>query len=331
MKGRLERDGAFREASREMVLGKPRYMYDFFYFLENSAELTRKTYLQNVLNFLKHVEDDLEIDLSDADNFKKVKASHVRNYLSNMNIKNSFKKQNFYAIKKFFKFLLYDGYINVNPCEFLDAPVDREHHEITVLTRSEIEKINFNIDNPVGSGISLRHRIRLRKMNKLLFNLALITGLREGSLAEINLEDIDHEHRQIRVVQKGNKIHIAQYSDNIEILLNAWLEDREEILREAHVETDALFITPKYLRMHLHYFEDLLDWASYNVEKKVTPHKLRSTAASHIYNHTGDIYLTGNILGHSDVSITARYAKLDTSRERKAMDVMDKLVFGSES
>ena len=72
---------------------------------------------------------------------------------------------------------------------------------------------------------------------------------------------------------------------------------------------------------------DMIKKYTYNIDKKITAHKLRSTFATNIYEATGDIYVTSKLLGHANIETTKRYAALNKEKERNAMDKISKNIF----
>jgi integrase/recombinase XerD len=62
------------------------------------------------------------------------------------------------------------------------------------------------------------------------------------------------------------------------------------------------------------------------VDKKVTPHVMRHTCATHLYEQTGDIYLCANQLHHANVSTTQRYAEISTKKQKQATNILDNLI-----
>ena len=83
----------------------------------------------------------------------------------------------------------------------------------------------------------------------------------------------------------------------------------------------ALFYSSQYKRIVVHAIENLVKKYSREITttKKITPHKLRSTYGTALYQETGDIYLVADVLGHKDVNTTKKhYAALDDARRRQA-------------
>ena len=107
-------------------------------------------------------------------------------------------------------------------------------------------------------------------------------------------------------------------------IIKIWLCDREKLLKNDNCE--ALFISAKQQRIGVNTIRDMLKKYTYNIDKKITPHKLRSTAATNLYDATGDIYLVADVLGHHNIQNTKRYAKVSNSKKEFAADTLSKLI-----
>ena len=157
--------------------------------------------------------------------------------------------------------------------------------------------------------------------------LSLSLGLRVTSVSEINMEDIDLRNNTLRIVEKGNKVRILEFSNGIKAILTKWIDDRKKFMEENNAECDALFITFQMKRMKSSAISEMLKKYTYNIDKHITPHKLRSTCATNVYEKTGDIYLVANILGHSSLTNTQRYTMVSKEKRKQAAQAMDDILF----
>ena len=110
------------------------------------------------------------------------------------------------------------------------------------------------------------------------------------------------------------------WTDNLEKALKKYLEVRENITPLAGHE-HALFYSTQRRRIGVQAIENLVKKYAREITttKKITPHKLRSTYGTALYQETGDIYLVADVLGHKDVNTTKKhYAALDDARRRQA-------------
>lgn len=325
MRGRKEFEKSTNEYIKKHLDEYPKYITNYYYSLAEKSHTTKINYINKVNKFLRFL-DEQGYDIEDVNIFKEIKPSLINIYTGEyLAGEGCNKAANFYAIKNFFKFLENDEYIDSNPCNKATPPKDRKKHEIVALTPEEIETIKNNIINGVGSDYAKSFQKDWKNRDMAIVMLGLSLGLRIGSIIEMNVEDIDFENQKIKIVVKGNIEKDLFFSAKIKQYLLAWLEDREELMYDFY-DDGALFINSYRNRLTYKSVNKLIKKYTYNIDKKITPHKLRSTCATNIYNMTGDIYLTANVLGHSNIQNTKRYAKISEKKEREAAELMDKFL-----
>ena len=328
MKGRQENEMKFKNNIEEIISNYPNYMRGYWYSLIDLSYTTQYRYIRYVLDFINYLKDKYHIDISMAESLSVVKPSIINEYLIELeNKKNGAKANIFYGIKSFFSYLVNDDYMIMNPCDKVKPPKDKEIREIVSLTKSEINKIKNNILSGCGSDRAKNYNKKWVKRDYAIVMLGLSLGLRVTSISEINVEDIDFDKNEVKIVEKGNKTRSITFSDNIACVILDWMEDRNVLIENKGVEIDALFISTQMKRITSTSIARLIEKYTYNINKHITPHKLRSTCATNVYNSTGDIYLTANILGHANITNTRRYAKIDEDRKKKAASAMDKILF----
>lgn len=327
MKGRQENEKKMEKRIEQLLKSSPRYLKGYYYSLNNKSYTTKYTYIQYVLKFIDFAENELGINIHDARCFKKVKTSNINFYISQLNGGNSIKASNLYGIKNFFDYLIDDEYIENNPCNRSVAPKDNEEHKIVSLNKDEINIIKNNILTNCNNSKNTKEFHKWMKRDYAIIMLGLSLGLRVTSLSEIDIDDINFDNQEIKIVEKGNKIRTLKFSDNIAIILHDWIDTRERIVKKSCKSCNALFISNQIQRISVRSIARMIDKYTYNIDKHITPHKLRSTCATNIYNATGDIYLTANVLGHSNIANTRRYADISEERKQKAATAMDKILF----
>ena len=112
------------------------------------------------------------------------------------------------------------------------------------------------------------------------------------------------------------------FGEEVEKVLLDYIEERKTLSPIAEHE-DALFLSMQRKRIGVRSVENLVKKYAQTVTtvKKITPHKLRSTYGTSLYQNTGDIYLVADVLGHKDVNTTRKhYADVGEDRRRKAAD-----------
>jgi integrase/recombinase XerC len=157
-----------------------------------------------------------------------------------------------------------------------------------------------------------------------IITLGIGTGMRVGALTQINVEDIDFKNNTIHVVEKGNKERYLQFGANTRNILSAWLIDRSTYFSDA--ETNALFISQWRQRLTVEGVRKFMKKYADGINgKHITPHKMRSSAATNMVKSGVDIQTVANILGHQSVTTTQRYAAVLEENKQNATNALDNL------
>ena len=228
-----------------------------------------------------------------------------------------------YAISNFFEFLINDGYLEHNPCQKIEPPKNNIEREIVDMEVDEIRLLEENIKNGVGS-----HRSKVRNKKWVNRDLAIImlgcsTGLRVSAIIQINIEDINFDQHKIYVIEKGGVGKYMYIGHKVEEQIRKWIEDRKEIMNNN--QCPALFVSNQKRRMTTESVRQLLKRNTYNINKNITPHKMRATCATRLYEKTGDLYIVQHQLGHKSINNTKIYAKVSDNRKKEAADILDSL------
>ena len=290
--------------------------------------------MNHVINFCNYLKTNFNIDMSNIDNIKNINYSHITTYMDYIKCYSpdgSYKKKEaiscattFYAIKHFCKYLKLCRYIDYNPCDEIEVPKDKKVHEIVSLTSSEIKRIKNNINRGVGTSKAKATQEKWKNRDLCIILLGITTVLRVSAITNIDLHDIDYQKKTIKTIEKGSYEREVFLSDKMIECINDWLQDRQRILKDNNC--DALFVSAERKRISTSAIRHILNKYTYNIDKNITPHKLRSTAATNLYDATGDIYLVADVLGHQNIQNTKRYAKVSNSRKEFAAQTLSKLI-----
>jgi site-specific recombinase XerD len=154
-----------------------------------------------------------------------------------------------------------------------------------------------------------------------IVTLLLGTGIRVSELVGLDLEDVNFKLNGIRLIRKGNKEMIVYFGDEVEFALRQYIEgDRKQIIPVPGHE-HALFYSMQRKRIGVQAVQNLVKKYTKEVTplKNITPHKLRSTYGTSLYQETDDIYLVAEVLGHNDVNTTRKhYAAMSDQKRRYA-------------
>ncbi len=225
------------------------------------------------------------------------------------------------SIRSLFEFLFKNELISSNISTLVSLP-KRKEKPILYLEQNEAQVM---IDAVLtGEGLSGKQKTYLestRKRDLAILMLFLGTGIRVSELVGIDRGDIDFESNAFIVVRKGGDQTILYYSDQVKDVLLEYLNEREKITPLAGNE-NAFFLSLQKRRITVRAVENLVKkyaGVAAPLKKRISPHKLRSTFGTNLYQETGDIYLVADALGHADVNTTRKhYAAMTDLRKREA-------------
>lgn len=229
-------------------------------------------------------------------------------------------KRKLASLRTFYNYYFKNELIDTNPAVKVDMP---KIHEKAII-RLDVDEVAQLLDE-VESGENLTSRQqmyhqRTKTRDLALLTLLLGTGIRVSECVGLDLDDVDFKNNGIKVHRKGGAEVMVYFGDEVMEALSDYIEERKGIAAvEGH--TNALFLSLQNKRITVRAVEKLVKKYSKLVTnvKKITPHKLRSTYGTTLYQETGDIYLVADVLGHKDVNTTRKhYAALEEERRKRA-------------
>ena len=230
-------------------------------------------------------------------------------------------KRKLCSIRAFYDYLYQNQRIPANVTQLVPLPKIHEK-PIIRLDRDEMEKILTIAET--GEKMSKREQAyqkRTAKRDYALLSLFLGTGIRVSECVGLNLSDIDMEQNAFIVTRKGGNQVVLYFPPEVADALAEYMEERSGIETLPGHE-DALFLSLQKRRITQRAVQNLVKkYASYAapLKTRISPHKLRSTFATNLYQDTGDIYLVADVLGHSSVDTTRKhYADMTDQRRRSA-------------
>ena len=198
-----------------------------------------------------------------------------------------------------------------------------KQHEKNIV-RLDVDEIAILLDEAEsGEKLTERQKIyhnKTKKRDMAILTLLLGTGIRVSECVGLDLNDIDPKNNGIKVHRKGGSEVMVYFGDEVAEALDAYLDERLEMEPQGG-STEAVFLSMQNRRINVRSVENLVKKYSRLVTtvKNITPHKLRSTYGTTLYQETGDIYLVADVLGHKDVNTTKKhYAAQADSRRRMA-------------
>ena len=230
-------------------------------------------------------------------------------------------KRKMSSLRSFYAYYFKREMIHTNPTVMVDVP---KIHQKSII-RLEADEVALLLDYIEHGGDDLTGQKKVyyektKDRDLALVTLLLGTGVRVSECVGLDIEDVDFKNNGIKVTRKGGNEMVVYFGPEVEKALKNYLEVRKNIVPvEGHEH--ALFYSTQRKRIGVQAVENLVKKYARQVTttKKITPHKLRSTYGTALYQETGDIYLVADVLGHKDVNTTKKhYAALDDSRRRQA-------------
>lgn len=323
---------------REVLNTLPDFCRDYFRAIDaTTTTKTRISYAYDIRIFFQFLLDtnpafkdrtlrDFKVDVLDQ-----IKAVDLEEYMEYLKVYQSKDKtetngerglkRKISALRSFYAYYYKRELIHTNPTVLIDVP---KIHQKTIV-RLDTDEVAMLLDyiEHCGESLSGQKRVYYEKTKErdlALVTLLLGTGIRVSECVGLDIEDVDFKNNGIRVTRKGGNEMIVYFGDEVAKALKNYLEVRSGITPIAGHE-HALFYSTQRRRMGVQAVENLVKKYAREITttKKITPHKLRSTYGTALYQETGDIYLVADVLGHRDVNTTKKhYAAIDDNRRRKA-------------
>lgn len=216
------------------------------------------------------------------------------------------------SIKAFYRFLTAERYIRRNPAEVLEA-ASRGLHLPKVLSVQEVERL---LDEPnLGTLDGYR--------DKTMLELLYATGMRVSELVNVPVKNVDMKMQYIIVMGKGSKERMLPLGRTALHYLEHYLSVvRPQLLHGKPDAAAELFVTGWGGPMTRERFYEIIVayGKSAGISKRVTPHMLRHSFATHLLNNGTDLRIVQELLGHADISTTQIYTHLDVERLREVYD-----------
>lgn len=228
------------------------------------------------------------------------------------------------SLRSFYNYFYTSELIEKNPAALMKMP-KLHQKEIIRLDPDEVATLLDAVEN--GDHMTkteLKYHAKTKTRDLALMTLLLGTGIRVSECVGLDIQDVDFKNNGIKIRRKGGYEAVVYFGDEVEKALRDYLMLREEIIPESGHE-NALFLSMQNRRITVRSVENLVKKYAGKVTslKKITPHKLRSTYGTTLYQETGDIYLVADVLGHKDVNTTRKhYAAQADSRRRMAANVV---------
>lgn len=283
---------------------------DYLHYLvieRGLSENTVKSYKQDIVELVSYLKQQGITDFKDVDS--KTILDYMKYMHDNGKARNSVIRF-VSSMKKFFKFLIRYHYVINNPMIKVDTP-KQANYLPDVLSTQEVDDLLATPDTTDKYGIR----------DRAILEVMYATGLRVSELVHLKMDNLHLEMGFIQTIGKGDKERIIPIgSEAIKWINNYISNSRSLLLKRRHC--DYLF-----LNAHGGGLSRQSIWqkikkyvAIAGIKKRVTPHTLRHSFATHILENGADLRVVQELLGHSDISTTQIYTHISHEHLTKAFD-----------
>ena len=272
-----------------------------FLRIKNYSEHTISNYERDINRFLEYL-GDKKIDSSD------INTSIITGWIISLRkdgLGNRSIQRNISSLKNFYKFLFKSGLVDINHFESVQSPKIGETLP-KALTPEDVEKL-----------LSFEPITFSEFRDKAFLELLYSSGLRVSEAVNVNISSFESDLSFVKVLGKGNKERMLPVGKFAKDAITKWLETRNKNINT----TDALFTNRYGKRISVRAMQQRI----YKISiaqgmSPVSPHMLRHSFATHILESSGDLRSIQEMLGHSSLSTTQIYTKLNFQQLAKIYD-----------
>ena len=281
---------------------------DHLRYEKNASPHTVASYWRDLSQMADYLEEK-KVALKEIDNFI------LRGFLARLHERKNKKStiaRKLASIRSFLQFCLKRRWLEDNPARVVSTP-KQEKHVPSFLSE---EEMNHFLDLPHKSERILDLR------DKALLELLYATGIRVGELVGTNLEDVNFEERLIIIRGKGKKERLLPFGKKAEESMRAYIPKRS-LINKGRIEEEPLFLNFRGKRLSARSVERIVDKYLQRaaLRRKISPHSLRHSFASHLLSRGADLRVIQELLGHESLATTQKYTHIDL---RQLLDVYRK-------
>lgn len=282
---------------------------DYLRVEKNVSVYTIKSYSEDLNQLMRFLTSDKECNVKDVNDITYNLLRHFLAYLQKKGYTKVTLVRKVSSLRTFFRFLSRENHIKSNPTLYLITPKAGKKLPDFL----EISEIDSLLSIPKSdSFIGLRDRA--------ILEVLYTTGIRVGELVTLNLNDLDYLGGVIKVRGKGRKERLVPLGTGAVRIIRNYLNIRDKMKninnnRALFVNTKAKRISARSIRRRISYYIKLT-----GIKKKVSPHTLRHSFATHLLNAGADLRAVQEMLGHVSLSTTQVYTHVTTERLKKVYD-----------
>ncbi len=277
-----------------------KYLSDYLEYLKyqkNYSDETIHSYSIDIEEFLDYINSEC-INICEV-GYDVVKAWLI--HLDEKKNKSTTVSRKISSLRGFYKYLINNKVIDSNPFSLVSLP-KKERHLPRFFYYNELEEM-FQVP---------RLNTALGQRDRLLLEMLYATGVRVSELVNIKVSDINGE--EIKVLGKGNKERIVEFGDYAESILELYLNEGYKHLNIK--KSEYLFLNNRGGKLTTRGVRYILDNIinKTTIDKKISPHMLRHTFATHLLNEGCDLLTVQELLGHESLTATSIYTHITNDR-----------------
>lgn len=206
------------------------------------------------------------------------------------------------SVRSFFQFCLKKRWLEDNPAKVVATP-KQEKHVPSFLSEEEMAHF-LDLPQRTDNVLDLRDRA--------LLELLYATGMRVGEIVGMNVEDVNFAERLIKVRGKGKKERLLPFGRKAEVSLRSYFRLRS-LINKGKIEERPLFLNYRGKRLTSRSVERIVDKYIRRaaLRRKISPHSLRHSFASHLLSRGADLRVIQELLGHESLATTQKYTHID--------------------
>ena len=215
------------------------------------------------------------------------------------------------GVRAFYQYLTIDGYVEQDPSELLESPI-QDKHLPDVLSTEEVDMIINAIDLSKWEG----------QRNRAIIEVLFSCGLRVSELITLTLSNIYEEDGFVRILGKGNKERLVPISGRALHELHLWYMDRRQ-MRIKPGEEDYVFLNRRgaHLTRTMIFIMIKQYAAMAGIRKTISPHTLRHSFATALLEGGASLRVIQTLLGHESIGTTEIYTHIDMSTLRQEIEL----------
>lgn len=282
------------------------YVTEFLEYLKYQRDYSDKTiesYKREIDHFVNFMKEE------DFFSFDEVQYRFLRGYLTRLyenNLSKNSINHKMSSLRSFYRYLMKKDIVKDNPFLLIESQKTPKRNPDFLYPEEMMELLD-----------SIQTTDELGKRNKAILELMYASGLRNSEVVNLQLQDVDLQNQLLLIHGKGNKDRYVPFHDYaLDALLVYLQEARSGLMVKANEEHSYVFVNNRGNQMSNRGLQDIIDRICFNYDatKKIHPHTIRHSFATHLLNAGADLRTVQELLGHENLSTTQIYTHITSER-----------------